>query len=222
MSILRFGFGDVPYIGAYMKATDKFALVPDTLSKNDIEAVEEALGVPVHVVSVGGSMLIGVFLCANSNGVIMPYFSTDREVKKIEEEVGVNVYRMKSQFTSFGNLILVNDRFAVCSPSIEKELLPEIGETLGVKVEQRKIASMDLVGTTTVATNRGGLTHPMTSDEDMKWLESVLKVPIQRGTVNLGSPYIGIGLVANSRGALVGFQTTGPEIIRISEALRIE
>ena len=48
-----------------------------------------------------------------------------------------------------------------------------------------------------------------------------MHVPVDIGTVNLGSPYIAIGLVANSNGALVGSETTGPEIVKISHALNI-
>ena len=39
------------------------------------------------------------------------------------------------------------------------------------------------------------------------------------GTVNHGSPVIGSGLIANSKGAIIGNQTTGIEMGRIEEAL---
>jgi translation initiation factor 6 len=39
------------------------------------------------------------------------------------------------------------------------------------------------------------------------------------GTVNHGDPMIGTGLVANSKGAIIGRNTTGIEMGRIEEAL---
>ena len=39
------------------------------------------------------------------------------------------------------------------------------------------------------------------------------------GTVNLGSPLVGSGLLANSYGYLAGDETTGPELGRIEDAL---
>ena len=41
------------------------------------------------------------------------------------------------------------------------------------------------------------------------------------GTINHGVPFIGSGLVANSKGALVGDLTTGIELGRIEEALNL-
>jgi translation initiation factor 6 len=40
------------------------------------------------------------------------------------------------------------------------------------------------------------------------------------GTINHGVPLIGSGLVANTKGAIVGNLTTGIELGRIDEALK--
>jgi len=39
------------------------------------------------------------------------------------------------------------------------------------------------------------------------------------GTVNFGSPLVGSGILANSRGYVAGDETTGPELGRIEDAL---
>jgi len=49
---------------------------------------------------------------------------------------------------------------------------------------------------------------------------SVLRVSKANvGTVNRGNIFVRSGIVANSKGALVGYETTGPELLRIQSAL---
>jgi translation initiation factor 6 len=49
----------------------------------------------------------------------------------------------------------------------------------------------------------------------------VLKVPVDLGTINCGIPYVGMGLIANSHGAVAGFVTTGPELFILGQALDV-
>ena len=55
--------------------------------------------------------------------------------------------------------------------------------------------------------------------EDVVGLMSIFDVNVMIGTVNHGSPVIGSGLVANTKGAIIGNLTTGIEMGRIEEAL---
>jgi len=41
------------------------------------------------------------------------------------------------------------------------------------------------------------------------------------GTVNCGIPYVATGLVSNSRTAVAGYLTTGPELFMIGQALGV-
>ena len=70
-----------------------------------------------------------------------------------------------------------------------------------------------------VATNKGLLCHPKVTEKEKKQLIDVFDVEVMIGTVNHGFPMIGSGLVANSKGAIIGNQTTGIEMGRIEEAL---
>jgi translation initiation factor 6 len=72
-----------------------------------------------------------------------------------------------------------------------------------------------------VATNKGVLAHPMLKDEERKILENLLKVPVDVGTINCGVPYVGTGLLANSKSAVAGSMTTGPEMFIIGNAMDV-
>ena len=55
--------------------------------------------------------------------------------------------------------------------------------------------------------------------DEKRQLEKIFNVSAMIGTVNHGVPLIGSGLVANTKGAIVGNLTTGIELGRIEEAL---
>ncbi|MFA5572221.1 MAG: translation initiation factor IF-6, partial [Candidatus Bathyarchaeia archaeon] len=75
------------------------------------------------------------------------------------------------------------------------------------------------VGSLACATNKGVLAHPLLKEEEKKILESVLKVPVDVGTINCGIPYVGTGLIANGNAAVAGSMTTGPEMFIIEHVL---
>ena len=70
-----------------------------------------------------------------------------------------------------------------------------------------------------VVTNKGCLCHPKITEEEKQHLEDLFEVNVMIGTVNHGYPMIGSGLVANTKGAIIGNRTTGIEMGRIEEAL---
>jgi translation initiation factor 6 len=77
------------------------------------------------------------------------------------------------------------------------------------------------VGKLAIATNKGVLAHPLLKEEERRVLEDVLKAPVDVGTINCGIPYVGTGLIANSRSAIAGLLTTGPEMFIIGNSLDV-
>lgn len=70
-----------------------------------------------------------------------------------------------------------------------------------------------------MANSKGAVVHPGATEEEMERVSEVLGVDVEVGTVNRGSPYVGVGIVVNSKGAVVGEDTTGPELARLEDAL---
>jgi len=221
MTVIKLSFGQNPYIGAFLRVTDSFALIPDTTTKTAEEKIKDTLNVDTYKITLNGSRLLGVFAVANSHGILVPHFVDDMQISELKKLIGVPVVRLPSQFTSLGNLVLVNDKHAICTPSFEEKAIDIISSTLNVDVHIQKIVSSELVGTVAVVTNKGLLVHPLADDKELERISKIMGVPAQIGTANLGSPYVAIGVVANSFGAIVGGLTTGPEIARISETLMV-
>jgi translation initiation factor 6 len=117
--------------------------------------------------------------------------------------------------------VLANDKGAVVDPRFKPNEIRQISEALGVDVVPTEIGQLPYVGALATATNKGILAHPMLKDEEKKTLESIFKVPVDVGTINCGIPYVGTGLIANSKAAVAGSMTTGPEMFIIGNALDV-
>lgn len=209
-----------PSIGVYSLATDRIALVPPQTSDGKVMRLEECFGVKVVRTTIGESILVGALASANSSGISLPHYVTEEETRTIKSAIpDINVAVMETKRTAYGNMVLVNDRGAVADPRLLEKDLRNVSDAFGVEVVLGEIAGLPYVGSLATATNKGVLAHPLLKDEERKRLEDVLKVPVDVGTVNCGVPYVGTGLIANSRGAVAGFVTTGPELFIIGQTL---
>ncbi len=204
-------------IGVYSFVSEEISLLPPDCPQKVVEAFREVLGTEVLRVSVCNSPLLGVFVAGNSNGLLLPRYALAHEVELLKESIGgeLNVEILSSRKSAVGNLILANDKAAVVSPLLEKKYSKLVEDVLGVEVVVRGIGGSPLVGSIAHVTNKGLLVFPLASDEELRELSEIFRVVADVGTVNRGSIFIRTGLVANSRGAIVGYDTTGPELMRI-------
>jgi translation initiation factor 6 len=207
-------------VGVYSLATEKMAIVPPQLSDAKVRRLEESLHVKLVKTTIGECSLIGALTSANSSGVALPHYVTDKEIQAIKSAVpDINVAVMETKRTAYGNMVLANDKGAIADPRLKETDLTNVSDAFGVEVVSGEIAGLPYVGSLATATNKGVIAHPMVKEEEQRLLKEVLKVPVELGTVNCGVPYVGTGLIANSHGAVVGFITTGPELFMIEQAL---
>lgn len=210
-----------PNVGVYAVATEEFALIASEAPEKFEETVEEALGVKAVRVTINRSQLVGVFAVANSKGILLTSFTTEEEVEAIkrifEGEIEIGVINARE--SAIGNLILTTDKAALVSPLLPRNEMKKVEDVLGVEAVVRDLAGSPLVGSFAVATNRGVLACPLVSESELDELEEIFEVPADVGTVNRGSVFIRAGVIANSKGAVVGYDTTGPELLRIHRVL---
>ena len=206
-------------IGVYSLATEKIVMIPRMVPQQKAQEIADWLKTELAYTSIGGSVLAGALVSANSNGMLLPNSVRDEELTQIKAVFDGNLAIMETKKTAYGNLVLANDKGAVVDPRIKASEIKLISETLGVEVVPLEIAGLPYVGSLAVATNKGVLAHPLLKDEERKVLATVLKVPVDVGTVNCGIPYVGTGLIANSSAAIAGSMTTGPEMFIIEHAL---
>jgi translation initiation factor 6 len=210
-----------PNIGVFLKGNDKYLLVPKGLAQTKTDKLCEDLQVNPVPASIGESRLLGPLASMNSNGVLVSRLAEDYEMNEIKGATGMNVTRLESRLTAVGNLVVANDKCALVSPLLEPRAVAQIKDALGTEVERTPIGEYHQVGSFVVATNNGAAVYPGLSEQEVGRLGSLLGVDAYPTSVNRGVPFVASGLIANTKNAIVGSQTTGPELVFITRALSV-
>jgi translation initiation factor 6 len=204
-------------LGVFARCTEKVVIVPQEVGEADRLALQDGLKVEAVRALAGIGSVLGSLVAANSNGFVVTHHAGNEELKALREYGRVT--RLPARINAAGNVILVNDSAALVHPGLSSRACEAVEQTLGVKVEKGTIGGLKTVGMAGVATNKGLLLHPRVSEEEIAVLERLFELPVDVGTVNLGSPLVGSGVLANSRGYFAGEDTSGPELGRIEDAL---
>jgi len=207
-----------PNLGVYISVTDEIAIVPFNFPDSMEDSIREALEIDVIRTTISGSNLCGALSCGNSKGLIVSPYTFDKEIDLLEE-AGINVAVIPDKYTAVGNIIAANDHGAIVSPLISEKSIDIIEEHLNIRVERLEIAGFNIVGSLVTVTNKGALVHREASQSELKFVENVFKVEVDIGTVGQGINLVGACSIANSYGAIVPENSTGPEMARIEEAL---
>lgn len=219
-SVLFVDVFGTPHIGLFAANSEHLLVVPPGLPSKKVGVMAEILGSEPVQTYIAGSILIGPLVCVNSTGVILPKTILDDEVSQIKSVApDLNVYIYRGRETAMGNLVSANDQCAVISPEIQSSEVRAIADTLGVEPVCMTIAGRKYVGSICLLTNRGGLIHVEASEEEVRTIEEYSRVRVLRATVNNGNPFVKSGVLANTKGALIGARTVGPELMTISTAL---
>jgi len=213
---LRANFNGDPNIGLYGFSSDDYCILGLEPKKKIFKEMKKTIETDIKIATIAGTEFIGLFSAGNKNGIILTKIIEDYELKRLKKMFDFNIEVMKSKQTAIGNLVLCNDRGCIISDSLRR-YKKKIIDALDCEVEIGKIADLDIVGSVAIASNRGCLCHREAKEEEMKKIEEILKVKVDVGTVNYGSPFIKAGIIVNSRGVLFSRQTTGAELGRIEE-----
>jgi translation initiation factor 6 len=210
-----------PNIGVFLKGNEKFILVPKGLAQTKTDRLCDGLQVSAVPASIGESRLLGPLVSMNSNGILVSRLAEEVEILEIRRATGMNVSRLDSKLTAVGNLVVGNDRCALVSPALDSRAMAQVRDVLGTEVERFPIGEYHQVGSFVVATNNGAAVYPGLDEKEVGRIGAFLGVDAYPTSVNSGVPYVASGIVANSRNAVVGSQTTGPELVFITRALGV-
>jgi translation initiation factor 6 len=224
MRILQTDFQGDHNVGLFGRANNSICLLSNFVSEKNLKKIEDVLKVQIINTTLANTDFIGMLCGMNSNGIVLPNIVNSDELKKfhsITKKFGMNLLILKTKYTAIGNLVLCNDNGAVVSKYFSKKDKKKIEDCLDVEVEHASVAGMNTVGSCGVATNSGCLLHRDATEDEIKIVQSMLKVNTDIGTANFGSPFVGCCIIANAKGVIVGQSTTGPEANRILEALNL-
>ena len=214
-----------PNIGTYTVLTNKFFMYPPKASPSLLKSVAEINPkIEMFEAMVNNSTVLGVYIAANSNGMIIPHLVKDTELAVLKKNLPKSymITELDMEDNTYGNLILCNDKGAIVSPLLmdSKEI---IEQTLKVPVKIFHFASSKLPGSCGLANNQGVVIHPMSTEKEAEMIAQTLQVAhVDVSTINCGNPFLRGGAVVNDTVGIFGRSTTGPEMVRISEVLNLE
>lgn len=205
----------------FTKCNDNFLLVPVGLASTKASKLSSFLGVQPIRTSISGLRLIGPLVAMNNKGIVVSRLMEDEEIREIKKGTGLPVERLPTKFTSAGNLIVANDNGAIASEILSSQAVRIIADVLDVEIEVMSIAAYHQVGSMAVASNSGVVVHPRASEAEVERIHGIVKADVEPSTVNNGVPYVASGIIANSKNAVVGSLTNGPELLILSRVLKV-
>ncbi|MFA4862061.1 translation initiation factor IF-6 [Methanoregula sp.] len=208
-------FAGDPNIGVFARVVGDIAIIPPESPVEFKAAVQDALKVKLVETTIQGSSIIGSLVAGNSRGVVVSGLATEEELAMLSEHR--DIFLLKEGMNAAGNVILANDTFAAVHPDMPVDMSKAIAEFLGVELVYLTLGGVRTVGMAGVATNKGVIVHPRASAAELSRLETVAKVPVGTGTINMGSNLVGTGLLANESGYLAGNATSGFELGRVED-----
>ena len=224
MSLVQKDLFNSPYAGVFCATNDNLTLVPPGIPEDDMEELSEALGTKLEIITLGGSRVLGTLIAMNNSGILVSNIVKDIELEKFSKiskshNIGFGVLPDRSN--AIGNNFLVNDSGGFSNERLGKRAKDKAEDILKVSLVSQSINDMDTLGMIGCITNKGGLYHPDISSSEKEKMEEVFQIELMEGTVNFGLPLVGAGIVANSNGAVCGRQSTGVELGRMEEALKL-
>ncbi|MDX1799078.1 MAG: translation initiation factor IF-6 [Candidatus Lokiarchaeia archaeon] len=221
MPILRTQIFGRSLVGVYLTANNSYILYPSTLIKPLLKKFKTIFEQPFFPLTINNSNLLGVYTASNKYGIIVPHIIREDELNNLKSyfDDSYNVGVLNSIDNAFGNLILCNDKGAIIS-SFLKNYKTTIEDILNVETIIYEFADYYLPGSISLANNYGCLIHPLSTDEEIEQISSILKVKeVDVSTVNRGVPYLRSGAVVNDKSGIFGSECTGPEMMRITSVL---
>lgn len=221
MPILRTQIFGRNLIGIYLIANNAYVLYPSILIKSLLKKFKTIFDEPFYPLTINNSNLLGVYIASNKYGIIVPAIIREDELNNLKSYMkdSYNIGVLNSIDNAFGNLILCNDKGAIISPLLEN-YRSKIEDILNVETLVYEFADFYLPGSISIANNYGCLVHPLSTDEEIEFISSILNVnEVDVSTVNRGVPYLSSGAIVNDKSGIFGNDCTGPEMMRITSVL---
>lgn len=221
MAYRRAAYFGNPFIGLFFCTNGKHTLFPIDTKKSLVESLCSSLGTKPVMVNIQQYNLNGMYAAMNNNGIVLPSLVSKKEVKLLEEETGLAVYVSKENMNAHGNNIALNDMGGLINPTIKQKERIEMEGCLGIELVPFNVAGFSTMGSLCVANNKGFLTHYAASERELAEMGEVLKVKGLPGSINMGTGFIGVGLLATDKGYFAGEATSPFELGRVEEALEL-
>lgn len=204
-----------PFVGVFMVVTEDIALIPANIQQKEESRLRKLFDVDFVKTKLADSSLLGTLCSGIKDRFVVSELALDSELNALEK-AGLKVKRIEG-VTAIGNLMRVNEKGGIASRVLTKEQISEIESFLKIKLAVTKVASLDIVGSSTVATNIGFIVNPNVTQQEFELLKKCFGTDGIASTLNYGDKFVGNDAVANSEAMLIGNRTTTYELLRIQD-----
>ena len=141
------------YLGAFISATDKYAFFGNDVTKHNEDLICGNLGVRPVFLPAFGTSLVGLFIKANSNGMLLSNLVEERQLQMLkDQDLGINISVLDSGLNAVGNNILANDKIAIVNPDFDATAVQSIMDVLGVETIRDELGGFKTVGANNILT----------------------------------------------------------------------
>jgi translation initiation factor 6 len=219
MAYRRAAYFGNPFIGLFFCTNGKHTLFPIDAKDSLVETICSSLGTKGIKINVQAYNLNGMYVAMNDNGIVLPSLASKEEATLLEKETGLAVYVSREKMNAHGNNITLNDMGGLVNPVVKQKERIEMEGCLGIELVPFSVAGFTAMGSLCVANNKGFITHYAASERELAEMGDVLKAKGLPGSVNTGTGFVGIGLLATDKGYFAGEATSSFELGRVEEAL---
>lgn len=213
-------FNGIVNIGLYVFVNDKFALIGREIPDKEEEKIRNVFKVPVHRITLAGTSLIGVFVAGNNSQILIPGITFEHEREELRK-LGINFRVFDTKLTGLGNNIIMGESKAILSPEFSDAEVKKVSELMNVQAEKAKFTNITAIGNLAVINihRKKALVSNDLTREELRFIEKTFSIKATPGSVNMGSPYVKSGVLANKHGFAIGSASGGPEMANADEAL---
>ncbi|MHA2297085.1 MAG: hypothetical protein ACXAEU_11165 [Candidatus Hodarchaeales archaeon] len=206
-------------VGVHLVATEDYVLAPENIKLNVLKNIKRCLDAPVYTIN-ANTNLFGVLTLVNKHGLVLSTV-IDYESFEVIENLGLGrVARVPKNFHALGNCAVTNDTKTILSPFIDENSRKIIKNTLKTDIKVMKLGGSVIVGSLVGANVNGAVVSDLIPEEDLDRIKEGLGIrKAGYSTVNKGFMMPSTGFITNSKGVVVGEDTSGLEIMKIMNLL---
>ena len=218
MALIQTNIHGNPNVGLYGYITDTYGIVGLEVPEDLVQRMQKIFHVPLYHMNICGTSLVGVFLTGNSTTLLVPPIILEHEQKLLDRHK-IKYTIIPTTLTALGNNILCNNNVALVNPEFSANIKKTLRQALNVPLKPGTIAGVGTVGSQAALNCAGCFINQEMTDEEEAYLAELIKIPLCRGTINMGGPQIRSGLLANDHGMVISTHSSGIEAMEAESCM---
>ncbi|HDH06985.1 MAG TPA: translation initiation factor IF-6 [Thermoproteales archaeon] len=177
---------------------------------------------PTYRVSFNGNIYIGAFIFTNDKHTFTPPNTPNKLLNAIGEVLKTEILQVKIMDSPIIGILMAGNNKGLILPYLVKDeeleaIRRNLKNVLNVGVLPSKKTA---VGNIILANDKAALVHPELDRKTIKFIEDILDVPVEQGTI-AGIPTVGSVAVVTNKGMLVHPEASAEELKFLEELFKV-